>query len=295
MPNEAHDITLTSADTHPLVLVVDDDLDTRELYRVILDSAGYETADASTTGDARGALASIVPDVVMTDWLLPDGNGFDVCDAVRARAATRQTPVVAVTGMTLTAAQHADARARGCVAIIEKPASPDVVLLAVGQALAVATERRVRAAAERARRYAERVGRGNRQLAGGADGSRHSAAALLARAAERSDGSVTLMIADNSARYIAVGGATRELTGYDEGELAKMSVWDLTPIGDPSQSQHLWRQFIEAGVQEGPFHLRRRDGQVVTAQYCAIANILPGLHVSALAQTTAMPESLAAI
>ena len=42
-----------------------------------------------------------VPDVVLTDWLLPDGNGLDVCRALERRAATRHVPVVAVTGLTL--------------------------------------------------------------------------------------------------------------------------------------------------------------------------------------------------
>ena len=44
----------------------------------------------------------------------------------------------------------------------------------------------------------------------------------------------------------------------------------------------------------GHLVLRRRDGGAIEAQYCAIANIAPGLHVSAIAETTQMPETLAA-
>jgi hypothetical protein len=47
-------------------------------------------------------------------------------------------------------------------------------------------------------------------------------------------------------------------------------------------------------MQEGLYTLRRRDGRIIQAQYCAIANIAPGLHVSALAVAATLPASLGA-
>jgi hypothetical protein len=55
----------------------------------------------------------------------------------------------------------------------------------------------------------------------------------------------------------------------------------------------LWKQFIATGVQEGHYILRRRDGAAVEAQYCALANIAPGWHVSALSEAPHMPITLA--
>ena len=56
---------------HPLVLIVDDDLDTRELYRMVLESVGYRVEDVGLVQRAIAAVSAQVPDVVLTDWLLP--------------------------------------------------------------------------------------------------------------------------------------------------------------------------------------------------------------------------------
>lgn len=282
------------APRHPLVLVVDDDLDTRELYRVILESVGYRVADAARVAEAAAALAETVPDIVVTDWLLPDGNGPAMCEALHARGATRDIPVIVISGLVLKPEQDAMVRARGCVSVLVKPVDPDAILRAVQCALIIGTDRRVRAAAARTKRYAERLNRTAQKLRADAESSRAEAAALLGRAAERSGRSVSLILADDSAHYIAASGATRELTGYEPGELTHMSLWDLTAPSDVPHSQGMWQQFIASGIQEGSVTLRRRDGQTIAAQYCAIANIAPGLHISAIAETSHMPECLAA-
>jgi CheY-like chemotaxis protein len=112
----------------PLVLVVDDDEDTRELYRLIFESAGYRVAEAGFLRQAAAVLLTD-PAIVLTDWLLPDGNGLDVCAAASARGAGIR--VIAVTGLALDEEQQAAARARGCVAILQKPIDPDALLAAV--------------------------------------------------------------------------------------------------------------------------------------------------------------------
>jgi hypothetical protein len=61
-----------------------------------------------------------------------------------------------------------------------------------------------------------------------------------------------------------------------------------------SSSEALWREFIARGVQEGRFRIRCRDGHAVDTQYCAIANVAPGLHVSALSPAPSLPVSLSA-
>ncbi len=282
------------ATRHPLVLVVDDDLDTRELYRVVLESVGYRVADAAQVAGAAAALAETVPDIVVTDWLLPDGDGLAVCEALHSRGATRGVPVVVISGLVLKLEQESMARARGCVNVLVKPTDPDGILRAVQSALTIGTDGRVRAAAARTKRYVARLNRSAQTLRADVEGSRAEAAALLGRAAERSGRSISLILADDSAHYVAASGATRELTGYEPGELTDMSLWDLTAPSDVPHSQGMWQRFIASGIQEGSVTLRRRDGQTVAAQYYAIANIAPGLHISAIAEASQMPQSLAA-
>lgn len=275
----------------PIVFVVDDDEDTRDLYRMILEAVGYRVDEASSVSGAATRFKTLVPSVVLTDWRLPDGDGLAICETLRGRRATRQVPIVAITGMTLDDVQASQARERGCVGLMEKPVDPDAILRAVNHALVVGIQRRLRKAAECTRRYSAMARR-----SGGAGSaiSRSDAAALLSRVVARSGQQLTLLLADNAAHYVAVDGNSRDLTGYEPRELTALTVWDLTPPPDAAASQTLWKQFIASGMQEGRYMLRRRDGGAIEAHYCAIANIAPGLHVSAIAGTVSMPESLAA-
>jgi DNA-binding response OmpR family regulator len=279
----------------PCVVVVDDDRDSRELYRLVLESAGYRVLDAGSVDAACRLFRQSIPDVVLTDWLLPDGDGHGVCEALYARGASRFVPVVVLSGWALSDAAEAHARERGLVTVLEKPADPDVVLDALRGALSIGIERRVRSAASRTQRYAGQAHRRAAQLRAGAPDTAADASVLLARAAARSGHSISLLIADDNAHYIAAGGATRELTGYDPTEIAQLTVWDLTPVGVMPACLGLWTEFIAQGKQEGRYSLRRRDGQAIDARYCALANIVPGWHLSAIAPLPDMPTSLSSL
>src|SRR4051812_34992453 len=203
----------------PLVLIVDDDLDTRELYRMVLESVGYRVEDAGRVQSAIAAGVRLIPDVVLADWLLPDGSGLDVCRGLRANRPTRRVPVVAVTGLALDEQGLTSGRdEEGLAGILRKPADPDDILAAIRGALSRATERRLCDAAIRTRRYAELARRRAAAPAGTGSNGRLDAGALLQCAAARSGDSITLLLADDEGRYLAASGATREFTGYDAAE-----------------------------------------------------------------------------
>jgi len=109
---------------------------------------------------------------------------------------------------------------------------------------------------------------------------RKRAEALIARLR---DVPVAMLVADNRGRYVDVNEAAVFLTGYSRGELLRRSVWDLTPAPHQARGLALWRAFLARGRMSGTYALRRKSGRVVAAQYFAAANVLPGLHVSALA------------
>ena len=78
------------------LLIIEDDLDQRELMREAIDDHfGHGTATAVAT--SRAALAENLTefDLILTDYNLPDASGMDVLEAIRARC---QTPVIMVTG-----------------------------------------------------------------------------------------------------------------------------------------------------------------------------------------------------
>jgi CheY-like chemotaxis protein len=278
--------------SRPYVLVVDDDADTRELYQLLLSSVGYTVESSGTVRAAAETIARTPPRVVITDWRLPDGDGFEVCDALRAHNASRWVPVVAVTGLTMQPPMIEEARARGCVSVIVKPVMPDDILAAVRAAHEIGTARQVRAAARRLLRYASQSTRHAERALHAVRTATIDAEALASRAAARSREDIAIVVADDSRHYVAAAGGTRALTGYEPRELVSLSVWDLTPPTDASAGEGLWSSFIAAGTQEGRYTLRRRDGAAVEAQYFAIANFVPGLHVSAIAEASQIPASL---
>ncbi len=62
------------------VLLVDDDSDSREAAQEILESQGHEVTTADSLAAARQRLAADVPDVLLLDLMLPDGNGLELLD-----------------------------------------------------------------------------------------------------------------------------------------------------------------------------------------------------------------------
>jgi PAS domain S-box-containing protein len=93
---------------------------------------------------------------------------------------------------------------------------------------------------------------------------------------------VAILIANNHARYVDVNRAAMKLTGFTRRELLHMGLSDLTPAPRRTVGTKLWRDFLTRGRMTGRYDLRRKNGSTVRVQYLAVANILPGVHVSAL-------------
>jgi len=64
----------------PVALIVDDEADVRETLAELVALEGFETAAVGTLKDARAWLADHAPHVVLTDLMLPDGNGLELLD-----------------------------------------------------------------------------------------------------------------------------------------------------------------------------------------------------------------------
>ena len=80
-----------------LALVVDDDDDSRTILRRALADAGYRVAEANGGREALARMRSSPPDMVLLDLMMPDGDGFEVIEAMQASEALRAVPVAVVT------------------------------------------------------------------------------------------------------------------------------------------------------------------------------------------------------
>jgi CheY-like chemotaxis protein len=82
------------------IMTVDDDRNTREMLREVLQRAGAQVATAESARDALEKLASFRPDLLVSDIGMPTEDGYDLLRQIRALgpAAGGAIPAVALTG-----------------------------------------------------------------------------------------------------------------------------------------------------------------------------------------------------
>lgn len=81
----------------PLVLVVDDADDIRQLLRLHLSAAGYRVETAEDAVAAGHCVAREVPSLIIADYKMPYMNGIDFIAALRADATIPDLPVIFIT------------------------------------------------------------------------------------------------------------------------------------------------------------------------------------------------------
>jgi CheY-like chemotaxis protein len=116
------------------VLVADDDRDTRELYRACFDTSGYRTAEAGTGSQAIVSAVEIVPDVLLTDYLLPDVDGVTIARRLKADPRTASIRILMVTGHATPDVERR-AGAAGVERVLLKPCLPQAVMREVARAM----------------------------------------------------------------------------------------------------------------------------------------------------------------
>jgi CheY-like chemotaxis protein len=108
----------------PLVLVVDDYQDAREMYAEYLSFSGFRVAEATNGAEAVEKALELRPDVILMDLSLPGMDGWTATRQLKSDDRTRHIPVVALTGHALAGASDG-ARQAGCDAFVTKPCLPD--------------------------------------------------------------------------------------------------------------------------------------------------------------------------
>lgn len=83
----------------PRVLVVDDESDFTELLKFNLESQGFDILTAADGMEALNIARRELPDVVLVDLMLPDLDGFSVCEILRSQPSTSQVPIIVVSAL----------------------------------------------------------------------------------------------------------------------------------------------------------------------------------------------------
>jgi putative two-component system response regulator len=120
------------------VLVVDDVAFSRRAMRAVFLSAGYAVLTAEDGQEALDVVNREIPDLVVTDILMPRMDGFQLCRAIKTDARTARIPVIFYTGSYNEAADREFGLSLGAAAYLVKPLEPreliDQVSKATGRA-----------------------------------------------------------------------------------------------------------------------------------------------------------------
>jgi CheY-like chemotaxis protein len=79
------------------ILVVDDTADTRELFHLYLTRAGYAVIEAADGREGVFRAKTDKPDVIITDIMMPDMDGYALIGAIRGAPEIAATPIIALT------------------------------------------------------------------------------------------------------------------------------------------------------------------------------------------------------
>jgi len=94
---EAGNARAGTTSTMATILIVEDEVDLREMLSESLDQAGYRTLTAGTVAEARRQLEQHAPDLVLLDWMLPDTTGINWLRQVRRIDKFKSLPVILLT------------------------------------------------------------------------------------------------------------------------------------------------------------------------------------------------------
>jgi two-component system, cell cycle response regulator DivK len=144
---------MTDLNNEPLVLVVEDYQDAREMYAAYLQFSGYRVAEATNGIEAIERATELLPDIILMDLALPKMDGWEATRRLKLDDKTKHIPIVALTGHAL--AGHAEgARQAGCDSFVTKPCLPDALVAEIKRMLAtreLGTTRRAAAKPTRGR------------------------------------------------------------------------------------------------------------------------------------------------
>jgi DNA-binding response OmpR family regulator len=122
------------------VLVVEDDLELVELLKFNLSNAGFSVFAATDGSEALKKARGLVPDIILLDLMLPELDGFAVCEILRRDPQTSAIPIIILTAMSSQLARVAGLGA-GATDYICKPFSLRILLERIQTALKLATPR----------------------------------------------------------------------------------------------------------------------------------------------------------
>lgn len=114
------------------VFLVDDDPDFVDAVRAVVEGDGYECEVAYDGKECMERVAEVKPDIIILDVMMPEMNGHEACQALKANPDTAHIPVILLTAVasrvTSSTYTHRDMLESEAEDYIPKPVEPEVLL-----------------------------------------------------------------------------------------------------------------------------------------------------------------------
>jgi DNA-binding response OmpR family regulator len=89
---------VTHVNERRLILVVDDEVDITDTYAMYLDLVGFEVMTANNALQALEIISTRVPDLIISDCMMPYMDGVEFSVRVKAQSVTSQVPIILMSG-----------------------------------------------------------------------------------------------------------------------------------------------------------------------------------------------------
>ena len=133
--NSAADEMRTSPRATPLILIVEDERELRQMYVLHLTMSGFEVIEAEDGAMAIAHTSERAPDAIVMDLSLPIVDGWEATRRIKEDARTSHIPILVLTAYD-GAGELQRATEAGCDWFVPKPCPPDALATEVRRVLA---------------------------------------------------------------------------------------------------------------------------------------------------------------
>jgi DNA-binding response OmpR family regulator len=109
------------------ILLVEDNTELLELLSMNCEDAGFATATATNGVEALEKARAFSPDLIVLDLVLPELDGFAVCETLRKEPATASVPIIMLSGLSSQFSRYAGFESGG-TDFFTKPTSPSTLI-----------------------------------------------------------------------------------------------------------------------------------------------------------------------